>query len=72
MANSPMFLESKPIPLSLTHNTQVNGLRVSINEVCNRQRSRVILVGDLIDHYQQTELCDKSEWYPISRSGNKS
>ena len=30
----------------------VNGLRVSINEVCNRQRSRVILVGDLIDHYK--------------------
>jgi len=41
----------------------VNGLRVSINEVCNRQRSRVILVGDLIDHYKQTELCDRSEWY---------
>jgi hypothetical protein len=36
---------------------------VSINEVCNRQRSRVILVGDLIDHYKQTELCDRSEWY---------
>jgi integrase len=36
---------------------------VSINEVCNRQRSRVILVEDLIDHYKQTELCDRSEWY---------
>ena len=41
----------------------VNGLRVSINEACNRQRSRSILFGDLIDHYKQTELCDRSEWY---------
>ena len=41
----------------------VNGLRVSINEVCNRQRLRSILFGDLIDHYKQTELCDRSEWY---------
>ena len=41
----------------------VNGLRVSINEICNRQRSRAILFGDLIDHYEQTELCDRSEWY---------
>ena len=41
----------------------VNGLRVSINEICNRQRSRAILFGDLIDHYKQTELCDRSEWY---------
>lgn len=41
----------------------VNGLRVSINEACNRQRERFILFGDLIDHYQQTELCDRAEWY---------
>lgn len=41
----------------------VNGLRVSINEACNRQRERFILFGDLIDHYKQTELCDRSEWY---------
>jgi hypothetical protein len=34
----------------------VNGLRVSINEACNRQRSLSILFGDLIDHYKQTEL----------------
>ena len=27
----------------------VNGLRVSINEICNRQRSRAILFGDLIE-----------------------
>jgi hypothetical protein len=36
----------------------VNRLRVTINEVCNRQRSRSIFFGDLIDHYRQTELCD--------------
>ncbi len=24
----------------------VNGLRMSMNEICNRQRTRVILVGD--------------------------
>src|SRR6185369_16489456 len=41
----------------------VNGLRVRINEACNRQRSRAIIFGDLIDHYEQTELCDRSEWY---------
>jgi hypothetical protein len=43
--------------------TAVNGLRVSINEACNRQRSRSITLGDLVDHYKQTELCDGSEWY---------
>lgn len=41
----------------------INGLRVSINETCNRQRSRAILCGDLVDHYKQTELCDRPEWY---------
>ena len=41
----------------------VNGFRVTINEACNRQRSRSILFGDLVDHYKQTELCDRSEWY---------
>jgi hypothetical protein len=41
----------------------VNGLMVSINDACNRQRSRSILFGDLTDHYEQTELCDRSEWY---------
>jgi len=40
----------------------VNGLRVSKNEACNRQRSRSITLGDLVD-YKQTELCDRSEWY---------
>ncbi len=41
----------------------VNGFRVSINEVCNRQRQTSVLIGDLVDHYKQTELCDRSEWY---------
>ena len=41
----------------------VNGLRVSINEAGNRQHSRSILLGDLIDHYKHTEFCDRSEWY---------
>jgi integrase len=41
----------------------VNGLRVSINEACNRQRERFILFGDLVDHYKQVELCDRAEWY---------
>ena len=41
----------------------VNGLRLKINEDCNRQRERFILFGDLVDHYKQTELCDRAEWY---------
>lgn len=41
----------------------VNGLRVSSNEACNRQCERFILFGDLVDHYKQTELCDRGEWY---------
>jgi len=40
----------------------VNGLRVSKNEACNRQRSRSTTLGDLVD-YKQTELCDRSECY---------
>ena len=35
----------------------VNGFTVSINEACNRQRQRSVLIGDLVDHYIQTELC---------------
>ena len=35
----------------------VNGLRVIINEACNRQRHGSVLIGDLVDHYIQTELC---------------
>ena len=38
----------------------VNGLRMRINEDHNRQHRRPILVGDLVDHYMQTELSEKS------------
>lgn len=41
----------------------VNRLRVTINEVCNRQPQRSVLFGDLIDHYLQKELSDRAEWY---------
>jgi hypothetical protein len=41
----------------------VNGLRVSINETCNRQLERFILFGDLVDHYKRSELGDRAEWY---------
>jgi hypothetical protein len=34
----------------------VNGLRVSINEACNRQRQRSVLIGDLVDHYTDRAL----------------
>jgi hypothetical protein len=33
-----------------------NGLRMSINEARNRQREQAITVGDLVDHYSETEL----------------
>lgn len=33
-----------------------NGLRVSINEARNRQREQSVTVGNLIDHYIETEL----------------
>jgi integrase len=36
-----------------------NGLRVSINEIRNRQPEQPITVGDLIDHYIRTELGDE-------------
>ena len=34
----------------------VNGLRVSINEACNRQRQRSVLIGDLVDHLHKQLL----------------
>ena len=36
---------------------------MSINEACNRQRERLILFGNLVDHYKQAELCESAEWY---------
>jgi len=41
----------------------INGLRVSVNEACNRQRHTSILVGELIDHYITKELGERAEWY---------
>lgn len=41
----------------------VNGLKMCINEDRNRQREQSVLVGDLVDHYLQTELCERAEWY---------
>ena len=35
-----------------------NGLRVSINEVRNRQQEQSVMVADLVDHYTRTELSD--------------
>ena len=35
-----------------------NGLRVSINEVRNRQQEQPVMVADLVDHYTRTELSD--------------
>ena len=40
----------------------INGLRTFINEDRNRQREQSILVGDLIDHYLETELGDETDW----------
>jgi hypothetical protein len=41
----------------------INGLRMSINEGRNRQRQSNITVADLVDHYKETELSDKSAWH---------
>ena len=40
----------------------INGLRTCINENHNRQRQQRIFVGDLIDHYLQTELGEEADW----------
>jgi len=41
----------------------INGLRVSVNEACNRQPHKSVLIGDLVDHYIEKELGERSEWY---------
>ena len=41
----------------------INGLRVSVNDACNRQFHKSVLVGDIVDHYIKTELGDTSDWY---------
>jgi hypothetical protein len=39
-----------------------NGLRICINENRNRQCEQSILIGDLIDHYLETELAEGNDW----------
>ena len=41
----------------------VNGLRMQINEDRLRQQGYDILVADLVDHYEQTELAEKIGWH---------
>lgn len=41
----------------------INGLRVSINDACNRQNHKSVLMGELVDHYIKKELGERSEWY---------
>ena len=41
----------------------LNGLRACINENRNRQRQQHISVADLIDHYIETELAERSNWH---------
>jgi hypothetical protein len=41
----------------------VNSLRMQINEDRLRQPEQLVLVGDLVDHYMQTELCDETTWH---------
>jgi hypothetical protein len=37
----------------------INGLRVSINEACNRQPHKSVLMGELVDHYIEKELGER-------------
>src|SRR4051812_23138634 len=41
----------------------INGLRVSVNEACNRQPYTTVQIGELVDHYIQMELGERSDWY---------
>ncbi|SRR6266403_774186 len=41
----------------------INGLRVSVNEACNRQPYTSVLMSELVDHYVEKELGERSEWY---------
>ena len=43
-----------------------NGLRMQVNEDCNRRLGRRVLMGDLVDHYVQTELSEQSGWHAPS------
>jgi integrase len=41
----------------------INGLRVSVNEACNRQLYTPVLMSELVDHYILKELGERSDWY---------
>src|ERR1051325_8273723 len=41
----------------------INGLRVSINEAYNRQPYTSVLMSELVDHYIEKELGERSDWY---------
>jgi len=56
-----------PSSLALSSNTlpaqaAVNGLRMWVNEDRNPQREQSILLGDLVDHFIETELSAKASW----------
>lgn len=50
-------------PTAESASAAINGLRVSVNDACNRQFHKSVLVGDIVDHYIKTELGEVSEWY---------
>jgi len=50
-------------PTEESASAAINGLRVSVNDACNRQFHRSVLVGDIVDHYIKVELGDTSDWY---------
>jgi hypothetical protein len=43
-----------------------NGLRMQVNEDCNREFRRNIFVADLIDHYVHTELSEDADGHSLT------
>ena len=50
-------------PTEESASAAINGLRVSVNDACNRQFHKSVRVGDIADHYTENELGEGSEWY---------
>jgi integrase len=50
-------------PTEESASAAINGLRVSVNDACNRQFHKSVLMGELVDHYIKKELGEHSEWY---------
>lgn len=50
-------------PTEESASAAINGLRVSVNDACNRQFHKSARVGDIVDHYIKTELGERSEYY---------